>query len=107
MPGICNANINEIVIYTQGTRWKHVGGRLKQIESGPNGAVWGVNRRGHIYFRAGISRGRPIGRNWVYIRGRRLNSVSPGCNGVFRLSSNGRIWRYRGRLKELAALVCI
>ena len=79
-----------------GTRWVHVGGRLKQIEAGPGGAVWGVNTANHIYFRAGVSRGRPIGRYWVRIGGS-LKHVSVGCVGVYGINKRGQIWRYAGR----------
>ena len=78
-----------------GTRWVHIGGKLKQIEAGPNGGVLGVNRANYIYYRAGVSRGRPTGRHWVRIGGR-LNHVSLGCTGIYGVSSNGRIWKYRG-----------
>ena len=79
-----------------GTRWRHIGGRLKQIESGPNGAVWGVNRHNNIYTRVGVSRRNPIGRGWRHIRGR-LKHVTVGCRGVFGVNIHHQIWRFRGR----------
>ena len=78
-----------------GTRWVHIGGRLKQIESGPRGVCWGVNRRNNIYYRAGVTRRRPIGRRWVRVGGK-LTFVSAGCSGVYGVSANQQIWRYRG-----------
>ena len=84
-----------------GTRWRHIGGRLKQIESGPRGACWGVNRHRNIYFRAGVTRRRPVGRFWVRIGGK-LNFVSAGCSGVYGVSNNQQIWRYRGNFNVLS-----
>ena len=82
-----------------GTRWRHIGGRLKRVEAGPNGVVWGVNKRDYIYFRAGITRRNPIGRHWVSVRGR-LNYVAAGCSGVYGVSRNQQVWRYRGKYKN-------
>ena len=70
--------------------------RLNRIESGPKGVVWGTNRANYIYYRGGVSRHRPVGRYWARVRGR-LRFVSPGCTGVYGVSKNGQIWRYRGR----------
>ena len=89
--------IIEIIQFNSlGTRWRHIGGRLKQVESGPNGVVWGVNRHNQIFFRAGVTRRNPVGRRWHYIRQGRLRHISVGCTGVYGLSTNGQIWKYRG-----------
>ena len=69
---------------------------MKQIESGPNGAVWGVNRRNQIFYRAGVTRRNPIGRRWLHIRGR-LSYISVGCAGVYGVNKRHQIWRYRGK----------
>ena len=79
-----------------GKRWIYVPGRLKQIESGPKGSCWGVNKAGRVYYRMGVTRGRKHGRYWKLVKGR-LSYVSPGCTGVVGVSSNGRIWRYVGK----------
>ena len=81
---------------TPGTRWRHIGGRLKQIEAGPNGAAWGINRANQIWFRGGVTRRNPVGRYWVRIKGK-LNSVSVGCTGVYGVNRRGQIWRYLGK----------
>ena len=80
---------------TLGTRWRNVGGRLKRIESGPNGAVWGVNKKDNIFTRAGVSRRNPMGKRWVRVSGQ-LSSVTVGCTGVFGVSRNNAVWRYQG-----------
>ena len=79
-----------------GTRWHRVGGKLIRIESGPNGAVWGVNRKDHIFTRAGVSRRNPVGTHWVIVGGR-MTSVTVGCTAVYGLSRNHGVWTYRGR----------
>lgn len=84
-----------------GTRWKRISGRLKQVESGPNGALWGVNRYNNIYFRAGITRRNPVGRYWVHVKGR-LSHITIGCSGAFGVDRLHRIWRYKGRVYFMA-----
>ena len=84
---------------TIGIRWRNVGGRLKRIESGPNGAVWGVDKKGKIFTRAGVSRRNPLGSRWVHINGQ-LSSVTVGCTGVFGVSRNNVVWKYGGKLKQ-------
>lgn len=78
-----------------GTRWRHIGGKLKQIEASANGAIWGVNRGNNIYYRAGVTRRNPAGRKWIHVRGR-LTHITVGCPGVLGLSRYGHIWRYNG-----------
>ena len=48
-----------------GRRWYRVGGALMQIDSGPFGIVWGVNRNHQIYCRTGITAKNPRGRGWL------------------------------------------
>lgn len=74
----------------------NIGGRLNQIESGPNGVTWGVNRASKIFYRAGVNRRRPIGSHWVLIKGR-LKSVSPGCTGIYGVNKKGQVWLYSGK----------
>ena len=92
-------------VLIKGKGWSRVDGELKQLDSGPNGAVWGVNRANKVFFRGGVTSGRPTGRYWIHISGRRLNFVSPGCSGVFGVGSNGRIWRYRG-MDNIYLILC-
>ena len=77
-----------------GTRWKYVPGRLRQLQAGPGNALWGVNRKGYIFYRSGINRRRPYGRRWVHVNGR-LKHVTVGCRGVFGVSADGKIWSFR------------
>ena len=87
------------IFLNSGTKWLYIPGRLNQIESGPNGVVWGTTRANYIYYRAGVHRRRPTGRNWVRVGGR-LRFVSPGCTGVYGVSKSGRIWRFNGNIVE-------
>ena len=52
-----------------GKRWKQIGGRLMQIDSGPFYYVWGVNRFHQIWCRIGITWKRPQGRGWRRVPG--------------------------------------
>ena len=90
--------VKDLSFLDLGTRWHHVGGKLVRIESGPNGAVWGVNKKDNIFTRAGVSRRNPIGTRWVTVRGR-LNYVTVGCTGVYGVSRNNAVWKYRGNFK--------
>ena len=83
-------------VLLEGRSWVRVGGTLKQIESGPNGVVWGVNRWNNIYYRAGINKRRPLGTSWIRIGGK-LKHISPGCIGVYGLNTRGYIYIYRGK----------
>ena len=71
------------------------------MESGPNGVTWAVNRVGYIYYRAGISKAAPTGRRWVLIPGK-LSFVTVGCTGVYGVSNQHEVWRYRGKLPALS-----
>ena len=50
-------------------QWIHVPGKLKWISSG-RGVVVGVNSGNNIYYRKGLSAGRPTGTGWVHIPGK-------------------------------------
>ena len=63
-----------------GSSWRRIGGRLKQIDSGPFGMVCGVNRGNQIYCRRGITLSRPMGVNWINVPGR-LMYISCGLYG--------------------------
>ena len=89
--------MNNILLFfiAIGTQWRRIKGKLKQIESGPNGAVWGVNRKNNILTRAGVSRRNPVGTHWVTVGGR-LSHVTVGCTGIYGVSRNYAVWRYTG-----------
>ena len=68
------------------------------------GVIWGVNKAGQIYYRAGVTRRLPIGTSWIKIGGR-LAVISPGCVGVYGVSTDHKIWRYTGKcLNKLTAV---
>ena len=72
-----------------GKRWKRISGRLKQIDSGKWGIVWGVSVSHTIYCRTGITWRKPRGTGWRRVKGR-LKYVSLGgygCWGVNRLNN--------------------
>ena len=50
-------------------QWIHIPGKLKWISSGRN-VVIGVNSGNNIYYRKGMSSGRPTGTGWVHIPGK-------------------------------------
>lgn len=83
------------LVFNLGTKWYRIPGSLKQIAAGPKGIVVGVDKARKIYYRAGVSSGKPMGTRWVRIPGR-LNQVVAGCSGIFGLSMKGEIFRYRG-----------
>ena len=83
-----------------GTRWRRIAGILKRVEAGPNGVVWSVNKHDYIFARGGVTGRNPVGRYWVRVRGR-LNYVAAGCSGVYGVSRNQQIWRYRGKYLNL------
>ena len=93
-------------MFILGSRWRKVSGKLKRVESGPNGAVWGVNKKEKVFTRAGVSRRNPIGTKWVTVRGR-LTFVTVGCTGVYGVRKDHRVWRYRGNLKHPLSHVMI
>ena len=78
-----------------GNRWFHIGGKLMQIDSGPFGHVWGVNRRHQIWCRIGISWKNPKGRRWRRVPGG-LKHVSFGQFGPWGVNSHNHIWFRQG-----------
>ena len=50
-------------------QWTHVPGKLKWISSG-RGVVVGVNSGNNIYYRKGLSAGRPQGSGWAHVPGK-------------------------------------
>ena len=95
----CNIFLNLI-----GATWRRIGSRqLNQVESGPNGQVYGVDQAQRIYYRLGVSKRRMFGSNWIHIKGR-LRVITAGCNGVFGVTSQYKVFRYTGKIK-LKAMV--
>jgi hypothetical protein len=74
----------------QGQRWKHIPGSLVQIESGPDGAVWGVNMEGVVFTRLGLNRRNPIGSSWKAIGKKHLASISVGLGYVYGIDRLGK-----------------
>ena len=50
-----------------GTSWRVIVGKLKQVDSGPTGIVYGVDSNGTVYCRSGIESGKPFGTNWMQV----------------------------------------
>ncbi|KAM4015295.1 fish-egg lectin-like [Anomaloglossus baeobatrachus] len=73
--GCWGANANDDIKYRydvkptncQGSRWQQVDGKLKMVEVGSDGSVYGVNSQGQVYKREGISAGNPIGTSWTQL----------------------------------------
>ena len=76
-----------------GFKWHRVPGGLKQIDSGPIGRVWGVNKRNQVWCRKGITWKRPAGNRWKRVGGR-FKHVSVGQYGVWAITPRNYI-RYR------------
>ena len=74
-----------------GSRWIHIGGKLMQIDSGPFGLVYGVNRNRQIFCRTGISWRNPKGTGWRHVGGR-LKQVSAGSYGVWGVNRHNNIY---------------
>ena len=71
------------------------GKSLKQIDSGPAGIVWGVNKDDDIYCRDGIKNENPKGTDWKHISGK-LKYVSCGPYGCWGVNSLDNIYFRRG-----------
>lgn len=74
-----------------GTRWKKVGGSLKQIDSGPKGLVCGVSRLNKVFCRLQICRHAPYGKRWIYVS-RPFTYISIGEYGYWTLNPAGQIY---------------
>jgi hypothetical protein len=70
-------------------------GLLKQIDSGPRGIVYGVNRNDQIYCRKGITDSQPWGVVWQRVPGE-LKYVSCGNLGCWGVNKNDQIWFRHG-----------
>jgi hypothetical protein len=77
-----------------GLKWRRVAGKLRQIEAGKFGQVWGVNPSGRVYVRTGISAARPWGAGWKYVKTRKSwRHITIGIGAVFGVATNGRVYR--------------
>ena len=66
-----------------------------QIDSGPFGIVWGVNRNHQIYCRTGITAKNPRGRGWRRVPGA-LKYASCGQLGCWGVNKNHQIFNRYG-----------
>ena len=75
-------------IYMRGgrSRWRRIGGSLKQVSVSENDHVWGVNKHNHIY--------RWLGTKWVRVRGH-LHVVNVGFAGVWGVYKR-KVWYKKG-----------
>ena len=95
-----------------GKRWIQIGGRLKQIDSGPFGIVWGINRHHNIYCRIGITWRNPKGRGWRHVGGK-LKYASAGEFGIWGVNRYNNIYfrygvtRRRPQGKENITMYCM
>jgi hypothetical protein len=86
-----------------GTSWKEIPGkRLKQIDSGPNGIVFGVNADYEIYCRTGIEDGNPFGTQWQSILGK-LKYISCGVLVCWGVTEHDAVWYLSGVTRENCA----
>ena len=77
-----------------GSKWRRIPGKLKQLEAGQYGQVWGVNRVGHIYVRTGVSQQTPWGRGWKRVKtAKAWRRVTIGIGAVFGIATNGKVYR--------------
>ena len=67
-----------------GSRWFRIAGSLTQIDSGPFGIVWGVDRSQNVFCRTGITWGNPKGSGWRSVVGKlKYTSCGEfGCWGI-------------------------
>ena len=116
--GVWGVNRNQNIYYRAKKRWLHVGGKLKQIDSGPRGIVCGVNKYDNIYCRLQVSSRCRQGRRWVRVPGK-LKYISCGDyghwgvnkandiyfrEGVSRSNPGGLKWqKIPGKLKQIEA----
>ena len=95
-----------------GSRWLHIGGKLKQIDSGTFGLVWGVNKHHQIWCRTGITWRKTQGSGWRRVPGG-LKYVSLGQFGAWGVNRHDNIyfrygvWRRRPQgIRNLLHLQC-
>ena len=77
-----------------GRKWIYIPPlRLKQIDSGPFGIVYGVDKKKRqVYCRIGITWSRPSGQAWRRIGTEKMKSVSAGLYGVWATNEYHRIY---------------
>ena len=100
--GVWGVNKNNDIYYRNGlesnkhcvgTSWRKIDGKLKQIDSGPYGIVYGVNAHDQIFCRTGISSSTPYGTGWKQVTSHgRLKYVSCGALGCWGVSSGDRVY---------------
>ena len=74
-------------------------GLLKQIDSGPEGIVYGVNSNDDIFCRTGISHAQPRGVSWRHVPGK-LKYISCSDLGCWGVNSGDYIWFRSGVTAE-------
>ena len=81
-----------------GNKWSKVGGvKLKQIDSGPYGVVYGVSTNGTVFCRDGIEPGTPTGKVWMKLKNTpKLSNVSCGALGCWGVNMSGYVWYRHG-----------
>ena len=78
-----------------GKSWTRISGGLKQIDSGPYGVVYGVNKNNDIFCRTGISNYNPKGTGWQHIGGK-LKYISCGDVGCWGVNAKDQIFFRKG-----------
>lgn len=92
--GTWGSNRGHAIYYYTGKGWLHIGGRLKQIDSGPPGIVCGVNKNDDIFCRKGISPSQRGGTGWIRVPGK-LKYISCGALGHWGVNkANNIYYRY-------------
>ena len=81
---------------TFGTGWEKVDGLLNWISSGAAGQVWGVDKKGNIFRREGISGVNPTGTAWKKMPGSTkqiyMKQVSVWAGQVWAVNSRDQIF---------------
>ncbi|XP_072409654.1 fish-egg lectin-like [Chiloscyllium punctatum] len=80
-----------------GTHWRRVDGRFLMVEVGTDGTVYGIDIRGRVFRRTGISRCRPEGRRWVRVHflRRSFRHVSVDLGILWLVERNGNVIQCR------------
>ena len=79
--------------------WRMVPGvKLKQIDAGFGGSVWGVANDSRVYKRTGINHEEPYGKTWLY-ENAKIKSVTTGLKGVFGVAKNDRVVYKRSKYR--------
>jgi len=87
----------------EGLRWTNISVppscEVKQISVGVTGLVWALLWTGRALVRKGVTRDCPTGDSWLEIKppdDTKLNIISVGCDAVWGISGDGRIWFRKG-----------